>query len=200
MRRIATFFSTASLALCVLLCVLWLRSLWISEALEWASERQGVSRTWTKRARWLSSVNGGLACGTCTWDVRVWTGDEWLPTAAPGLNYIRPPSALSSLPTAAPAGRSVLNSLGFRLGERSQTGPATTTYKKIIIRRDFAVPYWFLTTVTAVAPAWWLVMRHRRRRDTRLRRGQCVRCGYDLRGTPDGCPECGAPASLPVAQ
>jgi hypothetical protein len=36
---------------------------------------------------------------------------------------------------------------------------------------------------------WWLARRWRQRR--RRGAGCCVRCGYDLRGSPGACPECG---------
>ena len=65
---------------------------------------------------------------------------------------------------------------------KSGTGHATS----------LVVPLWALVLIFGVLPTWrairWL---HRRR----LCPGFCRACGYDLRATPDRCPECGATAS-----
>ena len=50
---------------------------------------------------------------------------------------------------------------------------------------------------TLVLPAAVTMSRLRASRRGRVRRlaGHCLRCGYDLRATPDRCPECGEPAA-----
>ena len=59
-------------------------------------------------------------------------------------------------------------------------------------------PYWVAVVLCTLLPAVWIAMRRavvrgRRRADA----GQCLACGYDLRQTPEQCPECGAVALPP---
>ena len=56
-------------------------------------------------------------------------------------------------------------------------------------------PYWFALLITAALPAWWCIRhRARQRRARRIAAGLCPTCGYDLRATPERCPECGTEA------
>jgi rubrerythrin len=52
------------------------------------------------------------------------------------------------------------------------------------------LPYWLPFAATAALPLCHVVARVRRSR--RLRLNLCPTCGYDLRATPERCPECGA--------
>ena len=56
--------------------------------------------------------------------------------------------------------------------------------------KEWRLPYWAPATLLAVPPAVALLRRRKSRRDRTL--NLCPSCGYDLRATPDRCPECGA--------
>ena len=52
------------------------------------------------------------------------------------------------------------------------------------------IPFWAICLPLAVGAAWGIA-RWRRQRDWKSG-GKCRKCGYDLRESPDRCPECGA--------
>jgi hypothetical protein len=54
-------------------------------------------------------------------------------------------------------------------------------------------PFWALTLLAALLPLLRLGLAVRRARQKPP--GHCQRCGYDLRATPDRCPECGTAAT-----
>jgi len=59
--------------------------------------------------------------------------------------------------------------------------------------QELVVPYWFILALT-LAPGLLMIYRHIRR----PRAGHCAQCGYDLRASPQRCPECGADTTLQV--
>jgi len=74
---------------------------------------------------------------------------------------------------------------GYSRGTTSAaTRPVRGSYVEVI------VPHWAVALVLGVLPGRWFFVWWRRRR--RLALGRCAVCGYDLRATPDRCPECGA--------
>jgi hypothetical protein len=56
--------------------------------------------------------------------------------------------------------------------------------------RLIVLPYWAVALAAAGLPA--VSLRHILRGRRRRRLGRCWHCGYDLRASPDRCPECGA--------
>ena len=61
--------------------------------------------------------------------------------------------------------------------------------------RYYEVPHWVLAGASGALPGLLVMRAFRTRR--RVRRRLCLSCGYDLRATPDRCPECGTLGHVP---
>jgi hypothetical protein len=167
-----------SALLLAVVCVLWVRSRLVRDYafvwLRWPADSKGP--------RWIK-LDGDSGAGQVEVAWRVWTGAERDQLRKRGgvaavdayhRSFAEVPGgyARSTPPTA-------WNALGFKW----YSGP---THSSVCL------PYWPAALLTAAVPGAWIGAGARRRR--RVRAGRCAACGYDLRASPERCPECGRPS------
>jgi hypothetical protein len=171
-RRTLNFLTALSLLLCVITAALWARSLGGSDWVE------AISKT---NYRGLASGRGRIAY--LAWDHQPGTpGVPCWPTWHPlGLHCTlhSPDSALTLL-----SGNHSFAPVTPRSADGTFVVSATGPLKDL---RGFICPYWAILAAFAGLPMW----RFRQRPATKLPAGVCSCCAYDLRATPDRCPECG---------
>lgn len=185
----ATVACISMLAL-VAMCVLWVRSYWAADYASVADVRR-VSRTgkhW--RAIGAASKRGAIAVYRDVETVDHHGVDVRDRSPPQGFRFGSGPARASALRL---SGRqpSSWNRLGFQFRRDVGRGDGSKA-DNWHDNWHLVLPYWFLAALAALLPGLWLVSYRRRSLlASRLRRGLCGRCGYDLRGTPGRCPECG---------
>lgn len=200
-RRLFTLCSAASLVLCVAAAALWARSYleWDEAEVARVGPAPGDATTW-----WAWSKNGTVSVGTLHWqkrrDGRPWAWSsfdvEWFNENCSGYRHWPAPSS-----TAGFKDRSFMFNRPDDVGPRYDRDAPDWAERWLAQRPhgstrtrgwELWVPHWFLTVIFVLAPIARFAAFARSRRG-RLA-GLCSDCGYDLRGSPGRCPECGAAA------
>jgi hypothetical protein len=193
LRWLFTGLATLSALLCVATLALSARSYWRFDQLIIRDGHLDDGESHYNHLRYIVSSRGGLMfCDQLTQWPGMYLMDgkhslEW--AAGPETGYPQSPTsyAFDTDPLLVPQVRRI-GGLGFECVWPSRG-------KTFVQRYSLTVPLGAVAAITACLPAFALVSNWRRIRELRGRRSICSTCGYDLRATPDRCPECGmAPA------
>ena len=174
LRRLFTFASVVSLLIYLATAVLWVRSYWHVERFGFARMHGDAKRGVFSHSLGATNARGELHCYRIKllYAVRGEPHWSWVYAGFPpnrGQYSIIPIQA-----TAGPVG------WGENIDKFEECYSLT-------------VPHWLPFVVFGFLPAVWLSMisARRQRARTRAEKHCCVNCGYDLRGSPNRCPECG---------
>jgi len=168
-RRLLNVLTAVSLLLCVVLCVLWVRSHRVGSVFGYYTN---ADRNGWYRCIYFTSHTGRLTFVFLNTKFREgWSHGRFQARDTPN-NQIQARKTFAGF---------------YHFRTRGQEMGWT----------EVGVPYWFGVLTTAIAPVFGVLLRLRQRHDRKA--GLCRTCGYDLRATPERCPECGkaSTAGLP---
>ncbi len=162
----------ASVLLCLATAAIWVGSYFMggSFGYEWSNGAVQVRST-DGRFQLSRCHHWGAPAGTRI----VWNRDDLMETDAP---QMIPPRVML-----APV--SLANGWGFGFGSIEVSSPASG-----VVTNALAAPYWVVMLCFLTPYGYRLLLR--RRLASRIRDCLCTVCSYDIRATPEGCPECGA--------
>jgi len=140
------------------------------------------------KIRGIGSERGRIVVMSAKWQF-IGASEQWMRTVP------MPPYGLHwnigyNYPDPRQPNKYAFDKFGFLMVREHFTSTAGRWSMKFAEDTDGAgVPYWFLSLITVILPIRWFIVFRRMRRQ--LRPGLCRFCGYDLRASPQRCPECG---------
>ena len=161
-------FAVLCLVLCAIACVFWVRSYWVSDGLCFTS-------------KWDSMVIVASRGEVLFTTIMSHTQN---PSSEQGFVYERLSGSWDSTDRIQRARN--WGALGFFFIAEEGFYPNSGTL------RGIALPFWFLLLVLA---SLRIALLRACDRSMPEQPGRCSMCGYDLRATPDRCPECGTEAA-----
>ena len=192
-RKFFNLLSALSLLLCAATVVLWVRSYNVSDIVRRDFRRISIN-TQSGHSVELRSAGGGLTVTTAAYhnsdpDLRLWR----TPLISAEVSWAWTADEKPIYPQLVPTGLSrSWSNAGFAWMECSFRTSWFIAYDE----QSALVPYWFVAMGATVIPLLRLSRVLTSRRQFARRRGErCRLCGYDLRATPDRCPECGTPVA-----
>jgi len=159
--------TATSLLLCVASFAIWVRSYFVSDELSYTLGQIYQSTRQIDESTDVMSANGKIMVSHGVYAPTTNSTPQW------SLSRFSPEESFMG-----PEALNPMNGGPFSL-QKDSSGGSTLLF-----------PIWAIASVTTCLPAAWLFdffLRRKRRRAREL----CATCGYDLRATPDRCPECG---------
>lgn len=175
MRHVFAVLAALSAILCLVTVAIWVRSYWVRDIVTFSQPggNSHLAQSILGRVHVVTGLDGGSEGG------RSYAADRLSPQAIWS-------GGVSGYPV------EVHRHLGFvwqtysRFQFDLMTGGQAalfTTHHRLIV-----IPYAYPAALFALLPIVWLSGKRRR---ARRRIGLCSKCGYDLRASPERCPECG---------
>jgi len=184
--------SAVSLVLCVATIALWIRGWRVDDLLWMQHQHPGQA---DHRLYWVNLESGEGTLGL-NWDTLIasrplaenMSRSRW----RFGLQRGQPLNTMQRWRLDQP---SLFNAAGFsrHFGKllicRFKYSAGFNNGMGVMVVRAVMVPDWFSFLLTSLSPSIWIFSW--RKRLQRIEESHCLSCGYDLRATPELCPECG---------
>ena len=187
-RRLFAILATMSLVMCIATCALWERSYWRCDRLQWVDHPSVQGN-----GRWVLffAGNGKLLFwmdSDCNWSIPHRDRSKLLLDHHSSSFVMECYCRQVLSPNNPPPHQCHILGLFIRWGGVDSPNDPET-------REAVVCPLWIIFATTFFLPTIWLLKKLSRRG---FRPSFCRKCGYDLRATPDRCPECGMATKVNV--